>query len=239
MVKCRVLIILVAIINVFNIMAQGITPIESESLRSEQKNTLQYAKKILKAQYNKVMLPLEINTLLGDTITREPYVASPMWNDACFVSDTVFEASLIVPLKANTKNGELISELKIFRADKYTFCRVVSTQISYMPNDTTTLSIDINSNLDGIMLMTSVYENDVLQGQVTGVSSSYGVVDCTYESNYSLDMFLFHRFHTGIKIKGEAETPIFYRDMLIKTAIGSNPYFKKTLKYRKGNFKYY
>lgn len=214
--KRLILTAIVVIVGAFSIMAQDVISINAEHLNNEQKNTLQYAKKILKAQDNKVMLPLEINALLGDTIAPEPYIATPVWNDACFVSDTAFEASLIVPLKANTKNGELFSELKILGADKYTFCRVITTQISCQPNDTVTFSIDINSNINGIMLMVSVYENDVLKEQSTGISSSLGVVDCTYESNYSFDSEIFRRFQTNYKHLRdyEAETQIFYFNLL-------------------------
>ena len=221
MVKCRVLIILVAIISVFNIMAQGVTPIKSENLSSEQENTLRYAKKILKAQDNKVMLPLEINALLGDTIAPEPYRATPVWNDAYFVSDTTFEASLIIPLKVATNNGELFSELKILGVDKYTFCRVVTTPISFLENDSLSYRININSNLVGILLVASVYENDVFKGQVMGVSDSYGVVDGTFQSNYNFDTEIYRRYHTNYKhvqhyYKYHRDTRIFYHNLINK-----------------------
>ena len=83
---------LVVIVGAFSAMAQDVISINAEHLNNEQKSTLQYAKKTLKAQDNKVMLPLEINALLGDTIAPKPYRATPVWNDAYFVSDTTFEA---------------------------------------------------------------------------------------------------------------------------------------------------
>ncbi|MBE6311280.1 MAG: hypothetical protein E7080_09550 [Bacteroidales bacterium] len=223
MVRGRFLSILIALISVFNIMAHGVTPIKSENLSSEQENTLRYAKKILKAQENKITLPLEVNALIGDTVAPEPYIATPLLDEAYFLSDTVFETSLIIPLKATTPKGEILSELKILEADKYTFCRVVTTQICYQLSDTITLNIDIDSNLNGIMLMTSVYENGVLKGQATGVASSFGVVDCSYESNYSQDLNKFRIFHTSIKAPDWRYSTIddnIYRDILRKTALG-------------------
>ena len=239
--KRLILTAIVVIVGAFSVMAQDVISINAEHLNNEQKNTLQYAKKILKAQDNKVMLPLEINALLGDTIAPEPYIVTPVWNDACFVSDTAFEASLIVPLKAVTKNGELFSELKILSADKYTFCRVVTTPISYQPSDTVTFSIDVDSNINGIMLMSSVYENDVLKEQSTGISSSLGVVDCTYESNYDLDLNMFQRFHSNLfeVAKGtKAETPLYYRDVLIRNVFASLQNIKGSVKFRNNNFRY-
>ena len=212
---------LVVIVGAFSAMAQDVISINAEHLNNEQKSTLQYAKKTLKAQDNKVMLPLEINALLGDTIAPEPYRATPVWNDAYFVSDTTFEASLIIPLKVATNNGELFSELKILGVDKYTFCRVVTTPISFLENDSLSYRININSNLIGILLVASVYENDVFKGQVMGVSDSYGVVDGTYQSNYNFDTEIYRRYHTNYKhvqhyYKYHRDTRIFYHNLINK-----------------------
>ena len=64
------------VVSAFSLVAQDVISVNAEHLNSGQKKSLQYAKKILKTQGNKIMLPLEINALIGDTITLEPYVAT-------------------------------------------------------------------------------------------------------------------------------------------------------------------
>lgn len=227
--------IITLVVSAFSMMAQDVISVNAEHLNSGQKNTLQYAKKILKAQGNKIMLPLEVNALIGDTITPEPYIATPMWDDACFVSDSTFEASLIIPLKADIKNGYLLSSLKILSADKYTFLRMITTPISYIENDTLSYEIEIDSNLSGIMLMTSFYENNVLKGQAKGVADSFGVVDCTYKSNYSFDYETFRKFHTNYKhpdylgyLRLGVEYTSYYRNLIEKSNLNK----KASMKYR-------
>lgn len=227
------------VVSAFSLVAQEVISVNAEHLNSGQKKSLQYAKKILKTQGNKIMLPLEINALIGDTITLEPYVATPVWDDAYFVSDTTFEASLIIPLKTEIKNGNLLSTLKILSADKYTFLRMITTPISYVESDTLSYEIEIDSNLNGIMLMTSLYENNELKWQAKGVSDSYGVVDCTYESNYTFNFEIFRCFHTTYKnpkyysskqiFRGETSSlSSYYRDLIKKSNLNK----KASMKYR-------
>ena len=218
--KTKVLILstIIALIGVLGVNAQDIIPVDSVQLLNKgQKNTLQYAKKVLKSQDNKVMLPLEINALLGDTINPMPYEATPIWEEACFVNDSAYESSLMIPLKTKTLNGEVISVLNVIGVDKYTFCRFVTTQISYSPD----ICIDVDSNLEGIMLVTTLYEHNELKGQALGVSTSYGVVDCTYKYNYDIDMDIYRRYHTNYKpIRHyDASSSDFYSKTLVKSVL--------------------
>ena len=236
-----ILSVIFAVMSAFSMVAHDVTPIKSENLSSEQKNTLQYAKKILKAQENKIALPLEVNALIGDTVSPEPYIAVALLDEAYFLSDTVFETSLIVPLKATTPNGEILSNLKILGADKYTFCRVVTTEISFMPSESSSYSVDVDSNLDGVMLVTSIYEKDELKGRYEGVSSSFGVVDCTYESNYDFDMNTFREFHTTIEsthLYKNPESKGSHIDNLFKKVIEIQANAKRPIKYVSGPFGY-
>ena len=123
------IIILIQIINMIDITAQNIIPADSTHLLSmEQKQTIEFVKKQLNQDKTGLELPLEVNYLLGDTITKTNYKVKPKWEDAYFIkADSVV---MIVPLYNDSINISQ-SQLKVTALKDCRYSKVVETIIAF------------------------------------------------------------------------------------------------------------
>ena len=167
--------------SAFCISAQERVSIQ-DKLTKEQKQTLEYTKDVLKKNNNKIALPLELNALLGDTVTNEQYKAEAQLDEAYFETVDGFKSSIIVPLTAKTENGDVKATLNIMRDEKKQYFRIINTLINYTEADDTT-SVFLASNIGGIFLHASVFKNGELSNQIKGVVGMIGVYDGDFYTN--------------------------------------------------------
>ena len=95
--------LILLLISVLSITAQEIIPVDSIHLLSkEQKKAIKYTKKNICSDDSSIELPLEVNMIFGDTISKKHYYVTPSWKDSYFLpSDSVV---LIVPLRNDSLN---------------------------------------------------------------------------------------------------------------------------------------
>ena len=192
----RIFNLLLIVIAGFLYIQAGEKTSTQDKLTGPQKGTLAYAKYILKKYDNKIVLPLELNALLGDTVTKERYKATPIWEEAYFEDIKEFKATLIIPLTAKTTKGDVNAVLNIMRDDNAQYLRIVNMALNYQEEKDTT-NIYISSNLDGVFLHTSVYVNGKETGQLEGLVGMYGVCDNTFQRmkiKHDSDKLILDRF---------------------------------------------
>ena len=129
-------------------LAQKIIPVDStQLLNKEQKQTIKFVKKQLNKKKNGIELPLEVNYLLGDTITKTNYKVKPKWEEAYFIkADSVV---MLVPLY-NESLSLLQCQLRVENLTRNVFFLQIKTLIGE-PNELTdkfTGSM-VYSNLEG------------------------------------------------------------------------------------------
>ena len=177
--------LLMSVIFSFSMVAQeSVIPVDSvHRLKKVEKNTLDYAKKTLNKQSNKINFPLEINALMGDTANCGQYQSIPMWEQSFFVRQLNVVSTLIVPLAQNPNNDKIQSALIVMCDNDRNFYRIVSSKIVWTENNSTTNEININSNLEGLFLNAELYSNGVKTKDIVGISQTIGVYDRVYDSS--------------------------------------------------------
>lgn len=150
----------------------------SEKLTYFQKETFIYARKLVNRLNGKIALPLEINALIGDTITKEQYRAVPLWAYSHFENSPDYEAHLVIPMNVKTLQGSFISCLNIRYSKNLDFYRTVETIFNFQDSNKENFSgIIVKSNVFGFWWRSFIYENDILKEQIEGVIGSLGYGD--------------------------------------------------------------
>lgn len=174
-------LLLISVISTFFVSANGIKTETFKKLNREQKETLEYAQKLLTRLDGKVALPLEINALIGDTITKDQYQATPLWNEAYFEDTEDCLSHLVIPMKAVSPRGSVISCLNVKYSNGYNFYRTVETILSTPSQVKVTENafsgIVVKSNMNGIFMRSFIYDNGELKEQIEGLIGNKGYVD--------------------------------------------------------------
>ena len=187
--KARRILTLSLLIVMFSfcLSAQEQISANSEKLNREQRETLKYAKKLLNRLDGKVALPLEINALIGDSVTKAQYHAIPLWDDAYFEDTKDYLSHIAIPLKTDTPQGTVLSCLNIRYGKRYNFLRTVETRLSIPDQEQTTENtfsgIVIKSNVEGLFMRSFVYNKGELIEQIEGMIGNKGYVD--YRRKYA------------------------------------------------------
>lgn len=170
------IIVLLSILYSFNITAQEQIPANSKTLSGSQKRTLAYAKRLLNNLDDKIALPLEVNMLLGDTITKEQYYATPTWDKAYFMEVDGFTSAIILPINVKTPKGEINSILNIYNNKETQYYRFVETMIkcSILEDN---IECYIISNINGILLQNIISKNGSIAEVQNGVVGYANVLD--------------------------------------------------------------
>ena len=116
---------------------------EVKKLNENQQSLIEYTKKTFESNDNNILLPSELNVLLGDSIMSKNIVAQPIWENAYFVKDREDDV-LIVPMKSDYNNVELLSDLIVLKKDSI-YHQMVSTCLE-CKKDKTTEYIQIESS---------------------------------------------------------------------------------------------
>lgn len=158
--------------------SERVSASDTDMLSDKQKYNIRYAKKLLSAYSNEIALPLEINAMIGDTVTCEPYMAAPQWDNAYFVDDERYESSLVIPLQAATPYGIVKSALNVLIDGKQHY-RTVKTTLKGEAGDNGTPStiISVMSNVDGFFLNAKVSQNGAVVEEIAGLVGDAGVLD--------------------------------------------------------------
>ena len=166
----------IALLSAFSITAQEIIPADSNQLLSkEQKKTKQYAEKLLKSQKYKILLPIEFNSLIGDSVTNTSYELGINWDNAYFAKSDNKCANLCIPLKSDKEDIQPL--LNVFRDKDGKYYRIVITY-RQMQTDSIKEEIIMRSNIGGMFLNAFVLNNEKLVSQINGVlGDDYGVLD--------------------------------------------------------------
>lgn len=195
--------LLVCIIFSITSMANNIVSINSNDLTGSQKRALIYTKELLNLKDNVILLPLEINALIGDTITKEQYQATPHFEEAYFEEDKNFSVSLIVPLTVKCNMGVIKSFLYVNSNGHSEFYRILKTVLPIHINNTKNETYFlITSNIDGIMLRTILYDNNKIVEQIDGVVGLSGIIDYK-KSNKNRKSIITERFTNINVLKGK------------------------------------
>lgn len=141
---------------------------EANKLNNEQQNLLEHTKEAYLSGDKKILLPVEISALLGDSTAMQNIVTQLLWSKAYFVKDREDDA-LIIPLKANHNNVELFSELIVIKADTI-YPKIVSTYLE-CKTDKTTEYIQIESTTKGEFYRAMVFDEN------NKVVATYGIKD--------------------------------------------------------------
>lgn len=151
---------------------------ELKNLNGVQKKTLTYTRDLVKLNNNEFPLPLEVNALLEDSTTNEQYIATAILEKAFFRDVEGFNSCLVLPLTVKTPKGLIKSQLNIYSNRNSHFFRIIETNLT-IPIDSTKNNLDvyITSNLKGIMLQTTFYQNNKIVEQLDGIASTIGILD--------------------------------------------------------------
>ena len=189
--KTIILTAIITLASVFSCLsAQEIIPVDSTHLLSkEQKRTQQYVEKLLKSQNNTISLPIEFNSLIGDSLTTTPYELGINWDKAYFIEEEKKCANLLIPLEVEKE--DIQSLLNVFRDENGNFYRTIITY-KQTQNDTIKEEIIMKSNLDGLFLNAVVLHNEKLVSLINGVVGDYGIAE--YKSGSKRNKIVYDRF---------------------------------------------
>ncbi len=234
--KTRLLIVFlfVSLIGTFGAGATDNIPINSvESLTESQQKTLEYTKKLFKKRKNRIALPVETYTILGDTSERVAPEASPIWEKAYFKKDADWKTCLVVPLKVVTPIGVMYSQLYVRSNAQDKYYRTVSTSLptsQYLKKNPNVkrydnddfCGISINSNVDGAFLRAFYYQNGEIFCQVEGVIGNFGVIDGD-DSIYINKIAITKQYKPNRNKSSEFE----FRSQIINGFVEDSRYFEK------------
>ena len=132
----------------------------TDSLRYNQRQTWFYTKRIIDELGEQVALPVEINTIIGESDTTFHLFAKPDWDNAYFTTIEGNHTHLVVPLKAQHQSREIISELNVISGITSHSRYVTSTFTVSDGKDTEFIAL--NSNIHGELVSGTIYNKQTI-----------------------------------------------------------------------------
>lgn len=143
-------LLLIAIVSILSISCANSKKVvyanEVEKLNTTHQSLLEHTKNTYTTSDTKILLPIELNLLLGDSASAQKIEAHPQWENAYFVKDRE-EDVLVVPMQSNHKDMELFSDLIVIKKDSI-YPKMVSTFLK-CETEKKTKYVHIESNIDG------------------------------------------------------------------------------------------
>ena len=143
-------LLLIVIVSILSISCANSKKVvyanEINKLNDNQLSLLEHTKNTYHTSDNKILLPTELNLLLGDSAIAENIETHPQWDNVYFVKDREDDV-LIVPLKSNHNEVELFSDLIVMKEDSI-YPKMVSTYLECKAEKTTEY-IQIESSIKG------------------------------------------------------------------------------------------
>lgn len=164
----KLLLAVIAVMYMFSITAQDIIPIDSvHLLNTEQNKLLKYTRNLVKKRHNKIKLPIEINSMLGDSLNEKRYESILHFNKAYFIKMSNCKASLVIPMQAKVDTITINSELNIITAEDDDIYRIVYTAFT-LPSDSVPQYMYLKSSVNGFLYSSVFMENDQVVAEVKG-----------------------------------------------------------------------
>ena len=165
-------LLLIAIVSILGISCSSNKKViyanEVKTLNENQQSLIEHTKNTFESNGNNILLPAELNVLLGDSVTSKNILAQPIWENAYFVKDEKAKV-LVVPMKANHNDVELCSDLIVAKKDKV-YSNMVSTYLE-CKNEATTEYIQIESSTKGEFYNAKIFDEN------NNVVATYGIED--------------------------------------------------------------
>ena len=161
--KGMILLAIMALIGVLGVNAQEIQNNESVEY------TINYTKELLQKSDNKILLPKEVNYLLGCGDSDSIYL-TPEWDDAYIENGGNNILVYIVPLIGKANNVEIVAELNVVR-ETFSYHRMVTSHFK-LSNDSTVEKISIISNIYGDLSGVEIYDNNMNLKDAISINSN-------------------------------------------------------------------
>lgn len=143
-------------------------------LNEEQVELLDFAIDLLIKNDSVVVLPQELNLLIGDT-AKVNYCAYPDWNEA-FFEQKKNKTHLTVPIYAETSVGIIHSQMNIERKKTDKFKCVIETSLSIdsIKQEITSgySGVFLLSEVNGVFVKGEIYRNGSVLGTINGEKSN-------------------------------------------------------------------
>lgn len=167
-------LLLLSVVGIICIHASE-TVSTQDKLTGVQKRTLEYTKNLLKDYNNDLFLPLEINFLIGDTISKDRYKVKPQLDELTFHDLEGYTSYVKVCLRAVNNNDTIESVLHVASDKESNYYRVIETILSMQENEN--VNIIVNSNLDGVFLQAKIFSNGEIIKTIDGIAKDFGIED--------------------------------------------------------------
>lgn len=165
-----------AVVGILCIQASE-TVSKQDKLTGVQKKTLEYTKNLLKDYNNDLSLPLEINYLVGDTISKDRYILKPQLDEIAFYDLEGYASYVKVPLQTINNNDTIESVLHIACDKESHYYRVIETILFMQENENDNVNVIVNSNLDGVFLQAKIFKNGEITKTIDGIAKEFGIED--------------------------------------------------------------
>lgn len=142
---------------------------ETEISENTQNELVEFTKKMIESNNHKIILPLEVNSLIGDSATVA-YSANPDWSNINFTTQKSNEL-MILPLEVKTSTGIINSQLEVKRLNTKKFHCLVRTFVptqGRLQDNTKFSGMVLESGVNGTFLKGNIYTNGFKTGNIEG-----------------------------------------------------------------------
>ena len=145
-------------------------------LNEDQMEILDFAMNLLIENDSVVILPQEINLLIGDT-AKVSYSSYPDWQSAYFYLNSN-KNQLVVPTYAKTKFGVIKSQIVVVRKKQDKYKCIVETKVSTDADKIAFTGAYMESNVQGVFLKGKIYNKSSIVGEIEGEEQNKVAIYC-------------------------------------------------------------
>ena len=201
--KGMILLAIMALIGVLGVNAQEIIPVDTDNpLTNVQKKALQEAKVLTKKRHNKIKLPIEINSIVGDSLNKKRYESNMNMNEAYFVNRDEDIAHLVIPMQAKANGITINSNLNIVMDTEENSCMVVRTMFA-IKEECEGNYLCLQSSVNGFLSTIECIESNTKVAEVKGKDYDKAGLYTTKIVNENSQMELFTTVVNNSKHKNE------------------------------------
>lgn len=215
-------VVIACVFCAITMMAQDVIPIDSVNLHSkEQKETLKYAKLFGKRRKNKILLPVEVNHLLNDSLNNKRATAVMQIDKSYFVNGDAYKAALVIPTLAKVNGLDVFSEINIVCDHDGNYITIVYTTFD-IPQDEAGEKICLKSNVNGILVSSVIYNDKGIVAEVDAKGEPWGLVVYKKKagSDKKYNRGIYNAFHTAEGWKLSLYESKLRYDEIVNSAVG-------------------
>lgn len=197
------MLLMISFLFSFSSIAQEviISPDSVHMLNKYQKKLLQYTKRLAKQNKNTFELPVEVNHLLNDDLSKTYPKTILQLKDAYFLDRKDYKATIIVPSIAQIDTCMVESYLSIILDDEGNYHRVMYS-IFAVPSEAETEYICLKSNIFGTLLSTVVFDDNKTIAEIDAKGYPWGVTDSPMEHNFDMERMRRDEKYRSLKVRG-------------------------------------